>query len=172
MKVLKSLMFLALMMPFLAQAQATKPASPSKSTKKELVNKKKQATVPVAANKATTPVGESKPIITFSTKYVNFGKIKTGDKPSQTFEFTNTGNADLDIDIVSGCDCTELDWTRSTVKPGQKGFVKAIFNTVKAEKDDHKKPLTKYVDVVLKQVNAKNNAPWAESVKFDVFIVD
>ena len=169
MKVLKFLMFLALMMPFFAQAQTTtKPASPSKSTKKELVNKKKQATVPVAA----AAKGESKPVMTFSTKYVNFGKIKTGDKPSQTFEFTNTGNADLDIDIVSGCDCTELDWTRSTVKPGQKGYVKAIFNTVKAEKDDHKKPLTKYVDVVLKQVNAKNNAPWAESVKFDVFIVD
>jgi Protein of unknown function (DUF1573) len=170
MKVLKSLMFLALMMPFLAQAQTAKPASPSKSTKKEIVNKKKQATVPVATTSVAQ--GERKPILTFSTKYVNFGKIKTGDKPSQTFEFTNTGNADLDIDIVSGCDCTELDWTRSTVKPGQKGYVKAIFNTVKAEKDDHKKPLTKYVDVVLKQVNAKNNAPWAESVKFDVFIVD
>ena len=168
MKVLKSLMFLALMMPFMVQAQTTKPASPSKSTKKELSKKKPQPTVPVAA--ATK--GESKPVMTFSTKYVNFGKIKTGDKPSQTFEFTNTGNADLDIDIVSGCDCTELDWTRSTVKPGQKGYIKAIFNTVKAEKDDHKKPLTKYVDVVLKQVNAKNNAPWAESVKFDVFIVD
>jgi hypothetical protein len=169
MKVLKSLMFLALMMPFLAQAQTAKPVSPSKAAKKEIVNKKKQATVPVAAAVAQ---GERKPIITFSTKYVNFGKIKTGDKPSQTFEFTNTGNADLDIDIVSGCDCTELDWTRSTVKPGQKGYVKAIFNTVKAEKEDHKKALTKYVDIVLKQVNAKNNAPWAESVKFDVFIVD
>jgi Protein of unknown function (DUF1573) len=173
MKVLKSLMFLALMMPFMVQAQTTtKPASPSKSTKKELTKKKKSATVPVAAAKATTPVGESKPVMTFSTKYVNFGKIKTGDKPSQTFEFTNTGNADLDIDLVSGCDCTELDWTRSTVKPGQKGFVKAIFNTVKAEKEDHKKPLTKYVTIILKQINPKNDAPINDEVKFDVFIVD
>jgi Protein of unknown function (DUF1573) len=172
MKVLKSLMFLALMMPFLAQAQTAKPASPSKATKKELTKKKGQATVPVAATKATTPVGEKKPVMTFSTKYVNFGKIKTGDKPSQTFEFTNTGNADLDIDIVSGCDCTELDWTRSTVKPGQKGFVKAVFNTVKAEKEDHKKPLTKYVTIILKQINPKNDAPINDEVKFDVFIVD
>jgi Protein of unknown function (DUF1573) len=169
MKVLKSLMFLALMMPFMVQAQTTtKPASPSKSTKKELTKKKSQATIPVAA----VAKGESKPVMTFSTKYVNFGKIKTGDKPSQTFEFTNTGNADLDIDLVSGCDCTELDWTRSTVKPGQKGFVKAVFNTLKAEKEDHKKALTKYVTIILKQINAKNNAPINDEVKFDVFIVD
>lgn len=169
MKVLKSLMFLALMIPFMVQAQTTtKPASPSKTTKKELSKKKKQPTVPVAA----AVKGESKPVMTFSTKYVNFGKIKTGDKPSQTFEFTNTGNADLDIDLVSGCDCTELDWTRSTVKPGQKGFVKAIFNTVKAEKEDHKKPLTKYVTIILKQINPKNDAPINDEVKFDVFIVD
>jgi Protein of unknown function (DUF1573) len=170
MKVLKSLMFFALMMPFMVQAQNT--TAPSATTKKELTKKKKKPATPVAAAKATTPVGEIKPIMTFSTKYVNFGKIKTGDKPSQTFEFTNTGNADLDIDLVSGCDCTELDWTRSTVKPGQKGFVKAIFNTVKAEKEDHKKPLTKYVTIILKQNNPKNNAPINDEVKFDVFIVD
>jgi hypothetical protein len=171
MKVLKSLLFVALMMPFALQAQNT-AATPSSATtvvKKRPVQKKKTATTPKAA---ATAQAESKPIMTFKTKYVNFGKIKTGDKPSQTFEFTNTGNADLDIDIVSGCECTELDWTRTTVKPGQKGFVKAIYNTLKAEKDDHKKPLTKYVDIVLKQTNAKNGAPWAESVKFDVYIVD
>lgn len=154
MKGIKFLLAIALMMPLAMQAQTA-------------AKKKKNAT----AVKAATPV-ELKPVLTFTTKYVNFGKIKTGDKPAQTFEFTNTGNAPLDIDIVSGCECTELDWTRKTVKPGEKGFVKAIFNTVKAEKDDHKKPLTKYVDIVLKQTNAKNGAPWAESVKFDVFIVD
>jgi hypothetical protein len=168
MKLVKLLLIFALTMPLAMQAQTT--CTPTRS--RVMKNKKKSTTAPAAKPATAATPAESKPIMTFPLKYVNFGKIKTGDKPSQIFEFTNTGNADLDIDIVSGCDCTELDWTRSTVKPGQKGYVKAIFNTVKAEKEDHKKALTKYVDIVLKQTNPKNNAPWSESVKFDVFIVD
>ncbi|MBL7814400.1 MAG: DUF1573 domain-containing protein [Saprospiraceae bacterium] len=112
------------------------------------------------------------PAMKFDKKTIDFGKIKTGDKPEVVYNFTNTGNAPLDIDIVSGCDCTELEWTRTTVQPGEKGFVKAVFNSVKAEAEDHKKPLKKYVDIVLKQIHPKSGGPIAESLTFDVFIVD
>jgi hypothetical protein len=112
------------------------------------------------------------PVMTFDKKTIDFGKIKTGDRPEVTYTFTNTGNAPLDIDIVSGCDCTELDWTRSTVQPGEKGFVKAIFNSKKAEEEDHKKPLKKYVDIVLKQIHPKSGNVLNASLTFEVFIVD
>ncbi len=112
------------------------------------------------------------PNMTFDKKMVDFGQIKMGDTPSTVYNFTNTGDAPLDIEIITGCDCTELDWTRSTVEPGQKGFVSAKYNSNKAEEDDHKKPLEKYVDIVLKQKHPANGYPLVESVKFKVFIVD
>ncbi len=112
------------------------------------------------------------PKMAFDKKTVDFGKIKTGERPSVTYNFTNTGNAPLDIDLVSGCDCTELDWTRSTVQPGEKGFVKATFKSDKAEPEDHKTQLKKYVTIVLKQIHPKSGGPINDEVIFNVFIVD
>jgi Protein of unknown function (DUF1573) len=112
------------------------------------------------------------PVMTFDKKLYDFGQIKMGDTPSITYTFTNTGNAPLDIDIVTGCDCTELDWTRTTVAVGEKGFISAKYNSNKAEEDDHKKQLEKYVDIILKQTHPSNGYPLVESLKFKVFIVD
>jgi hypothetical protein len=112
------------------------------------------------------------PIMTFDKKLVDFGKIKMGDTPSTVYNFTNTGDAPLDIEIITGCDCTELDWTRSTVGVGEKGFISAKYNSNKAEEDDHKKQLEKFVDIILKQKHPSNGYPLVESLKFKVFIVD
>ena len=112
------------------------------------------------------------PVMTFDKKLVDFGKIKMGETPSTVYTFTNTGDAALDIDIVTGCDCTELDWTRSTVAPGEKGFISAKYNSNKAEEEDHKKQLEKFVDIILKQTHPSNGYPLVESLKFKVFIVD
>ncbi|MDZ7877875.1 MAG: DUF1573 domain-containing protein [Saprospiraceae bacterium] len=112
------------------------------------------------------------PVMTFDKKLYDFGNIKMGEMPSITYTFTNTGNAPLDIDIVTGCECTELDWTRTTVAPGEKGFISAKYNSNKAEEEDHKKQLEKYVDIILKQTHPSNGYPLVESLKFKVFIVD
>ena len=91
------------------------------------------------------------PVMSFDIKTINFGKIKTGERPEAIYSFTNTGNKELDILIVSACDCTELDWTKTTVKPGEKGFVKATFKSDEIEEEDHKKALKKTIDIILKQ---------------------
>jgi hypothetical protein len=112
------------------------------------------------------------PVMTFDKKFHDFGTIKTGESPTFVFTFTNTGNAPLDIDQVSGCDCTERDWTRTTIAPGEKGTVTVKYNSSKAEPEDHKVKLDKYVDVVLKQMHPKSGYVIVESVKFNVFIAD
>ena len=112
------------------------------------------------------------PIMTFDKKTVSLGQLKTGDKPEVMYNFTNTGDTDLDILIVSGCDCTELDWTRKTVKPGETGFIKAIFYTEEIENEDHKKQLKKPIDIILKQNHPSNNYPIVETVNFEAFIID
>ena len=134
-----------------------------KQTKKHHVKKNKKKTVLPA---------DAIPIMSFDTTVYDFGNIKMGDNPEHYFKFKNTGNKDLNIDIVSACDCTELDWTKSAVPPGGMGFVKAIFHTLRAEPEDHKKPLKKTIDIVLKEQTPKNGYPIVESVTFTTFIVD
>lgn len=118
------------------------------------------------------PFTGSMPVMTFDKKTINFGKIKTGDKPEVIYNFTNTGNKDLDIEIVSGCECTELEWTTTTVKPGEKGFIKAIFNSEKTDDDDHKRQVKKTIDIILKQTHPSNDYPLVEILNFEVFIID
>jgi hypothetical protein len=150
------------------------------ATKTRAVNAKTDETVKEVGAATTTPPPPpppvngtgGMPVMNFEQKHHVFGNIKTGDKPEFTYNFKNTGNAPLDIDVVSGCDCTELDWTRHTVQPGESGFIKAVYNSNKAEKDDHKKPLKKYIDIMLKQTHPKNGYPLVESLSFDTFIVD
>jgi hypothetical protein len=133
---------------------------------------KVDAPAPAATPAPPAPAAKGIPVMTFDKKLVDFGNIKMGDTPSVVYNFTNTGDTPLDIDIVTGCDCTELDWTRSTVAPGEKGFVSAKYNSNKAEADDHKKQLEKFVDIILKQTHPSNGYPLVESLKFKVFIVD
>ena len=112
------------------------------------------------------------PIMTFDKKTVNFGKIKAGAKPEVIYNFTNTGDTDLDILIVSSCDCTDLEWTSTTVKPGGKGMIRAVFYSEDIEPKDRKKPKKKPIDVILKQNHPVNDYPIVEELSFEAIIID
>lgn len=66
----------------------------------------------------------------FDTTIYDFGKIGVKDGPqSCTFNVTNTGSDDLLIyAVVSSCGCTNVDWTRSAIKPGEKGIISATYS--------------------------------------------
>ncbi len=112
------------------------------------------------------------PIMTFDKKTTDFGKIKAGAKPEVIFNFTNTGDTDLDILIVSSCDCTDLEWTSTTVKPGEQGFIKAVFYSEDIEAADRKKPVKKPIDVILKQNHPTSGYPIVEELSFKAVIID
>ena len=155
---------------------ATKSTTKKPTSAKTVIIKTNEEVVKVAPVEVPPPPPpapiKGMPVMTFDIKLHDFGTIKMGDKPSITYNFTNTGDIPLNIDIVTGCDCTELDWTRTTVAPGEKGFISARYNSNKAEEDDHKKPLTKFVDIILKETHPSNGYPLVESLKFTVFIAD
>ena len=68
--------------------------------------------------------------IKFKDLVHDFGTFpeETG-KVSCTFEFTNTGKSDLIVqNVKASCGCTTPDWTKTPVKPGEKGFVEATYN--------------------------------------------
>lgn len=59
----------------------------------------------------------------------NFGGIVQGKPVSVVFTFTNTGNSPLIIASVNpSCGCTTEDFSKESIAPGKKGFVKLTYN--------------------------------------------
>ncbi len=60
----------------------------------------------------------------------DFGIIVQGEKVAHTFEFTNSGGADLVIsDASSTCGCTIPSYSKKPIKPGEKGNIEVVFDS-------------------------------------------
>jgi hypothetical protein len=70
-------------------------------------------------------------IIRFENRKHDFGQINP-EKDSiltVTFFLENKGDAPLVIlKVTTSCGCTVPEWTKKPVEPGEKGFVKVVFN--------------------------------------------
>lgn len=68
--------------------------------------------------------------IKFDKTSYNFGKFpESAPKVSCVFTFTNTGNQPLIINqAVASCGCTVPQYTKTPVKPGEKGQIKVTYN--------------------------------------------
>ncbi len=72
-----------------------------------------------------------RPIMAFipSSSY-DFGTVEEGSIVEHEFVITNTGRTPLIITDVRGtCHCTAADWTKTPIKPNEKGMIKLIFDT-------------------------------------------
>ena len=66
--------------------------------------------------------------IEFDKKVVDFGTLKVGDVKVVTITFKNIGKKPLILDdVISSCDCTEVDWSKAPVMPGKTGTIKATY---------------------------------------------
>lgn len=93
--------------------------------------------------------------LTFEKEHLELGKVKKGEKRTFQYTFTNTGSETIEISIVSGCDCTTLDWTRGKIKPGEKGVIDVIFDSTEKEVSE-----TVDVDMYLKNINPKSDSQY------------
>ncbi len=90
-----------------------------------------------------------KGVVEFTKTKIHLGMVDRGAKVSDKFEFINTSDEPVEIDLVSTCDCTHAKWTKGPIAPGRKGVVSFIF-------DSNKKELEEPVDV---DVHFKNKDP-------------
>lgn len=121
---------------------------------------------PPQSTEQQTPVKVQKPVMAFETKMHAFGTVKAGDNPEYTYKFVNKGNADLKIEIVSGCDCTKIVWPEGkTFKPGEGGEIKVTFLT---EKEEERGLLDKTIDILLENVDPETGYPIMEELKYTV----
>lgn len=96
----------------------------------------------------------SVPAMQFEAESLDLGPIKKGEKRTFSYTFTNVGTENIEIDLVSGCDCTTLDWPRLPVKPGKQGTIDVIFDST--EKEDSE-PVD--IDIYLKNIDPKTGHP-------------
>ncbi|HLA55907.1 MAG TPA: DUF1573 domain-containing protein [Flavobacterium sp.] len=90
------------------------------------------AVAPIEGTTPTiTPPADGKyPVMTFAHTEHDFGMINAGDKVTYTFDFKNTGEADLLISDAKGsCGCTIPEYPKEPVKPGDSGQIKVSFNS-------------------------------------------
>ncbi|MCP3928938.1 MAG: DUF1573 domain-containing protein [Bacteroidetes bacterium] len=98
----------------------------------------------------------------FEKRYVDFGTIQKGDKREYTYIFTNKGDTDLIIDLVSACDCTETEWPSQAIKPGEKGKIDIVFDSSEKEEEE-----VIDVDIILRnEVPDSGGEPIIERVQY------
>jgi len=91
----------------------------------------------------------------FDKEHILLGEVTKGEKKSFKYHFTNEGTDVIEIEIVSGCDCTTLDWTRGKINPGEKGIIDVIFDSTEKEASE-----TVDVDIYLKNINPISDSPY------------
>lgn len=88
---------------------------------------RKNAPVAAFANMQVQDLGQGN---SRATVDYDFGAAKAGAKVEHVFELTNTGKSDLIIrQTKASCGCTAIAPSKTTIKPGEKAEIKAIFDT-------------------------------------------
>ncbi|MEJ7611380.1 MAG: DUF1573 domain-containing protein [Ferruginibacter sp.] len=65
----------------------------------------------------------------FKSETIDFGKIQQSNPQSANFIVVNTGSKDLLIEQANPtCGCTISDFTKTPIKPGATGEIKATYN--------------------------------------------
>lgn len=128
--------------------------------------KKEPAKILNAPAKGTVPLTDPKVELTFDKKMVELGAVRKGEKKEMSYSFTNTGNIPIEIELISSCECTTLEWPQYKVfKPGEKGTIKALFDSKDKEISE-----TTDIEIILKQADPKTRNPMVYIVqyKFDL----
>lgn len=93
-------------------------------------------TVTDSSNTATpeNPAGDPNapmPEMTFEAEEITLDPIDEDEEVTILYNFTNTGKADLVITGARGsCGCTSTEYSpKAPIKPGEKGYIRAVFNS-------------------------------------------
>jgi hypothetical protein len=75
----------------------------------------------------------------FDSEEFNFGTIKSGEKVTHEFTFTNIGNQPLVIMKAEGsCGCTVPEYPKEPIQKNQKGKIKVTFDSSGKSGTQHK----------------------------------
>ena len=97
----------------------------------------------------------------FDNKLVDFGQVKKGEKRNHVYNFTNNSDEPVEIEIITACECTKVEWTRGKIQPGASGKITADFDSTQKDASE-----TIAITIVLENKDKKMGYPVIEEVKF------
>ena len=100
-------------------------------------------------------------MMTFEEAYLDLGKVKKGEKRHFEYTFTNIGKEDIEIDLISACECTETDYPAKSFAPGEKGKIKVTFDSSKKDAEE-----TIDIDIFLKNTDPNTGGPVVERIQY------
>lgn len=101
------------------------------------------------------------PIMHFDERVVEFGAVKKGEKRTHSYQFTNFGDVPLQIDIVDHCDCTQAEYPRKAIAPGESGKIDIVFDS--KDKDAAE---TIDINIILKNEDPANGLQIIETLQY------
>jgi Protein of unknown function (DUF1573) len=117
------------------------------------------------------PVEEVLAVMRFEKKTFQFGTIKMGEHPSHIFSYTNTGQEPVEIEIVSACDCTDVEYTKNPIAVGGTASIKATYMSERAPENVNKE-FEKEITIVLKNKYPDTGYPMVETLKIKGNVVE
>lgn len=82
-----------------------------------------------APNSIATPAQTNASAMKWATETHEFGEIEKGKPASYEFTFTNTTKETVLItNVKPSCGCTAANYTKTPIKPGEKGSITATYN--------------------------------------------
>lgn len=80
--------------------------------------------------KRVVPTDGKYPVMTFEKTEHDFGTIASNSKVDYSFQFKNTGEADLIITSAMGsCGCTIPEYPKTPIKAGESAKIDVVFNS-------------------------------------------
>ena len=80
------------------------------------------------------------------------GTVEKGEKVDSSFRFKNISDDNVIIDLVSTCECTQANWPKKPIGPGESGEIPFVFDS---SKKDNEEELS--IDVFLQNVDERGN---------------
>lgn len=102
----------------------------------------------------------------FDKRHIDLGKVKKGEKREIFYELTNVGTETLEIDIISSCHCTTLDYATVPIPSGGKLRINAVFDSTEKEKSEDVN-----IDIIFKNTNPKTGYPLVEQLIYHFDLV-
>lgn len=89
----------------------------------------KKSDLPEGGGAQSFNLREPSPKIEILENNIDLGELKKGEKRELSFTIKNVGNANLEIEIITTCHCTTLDWSKEPLAPGETTVIKATYDS-------------------------------------------
>ena len=110
---------------------------------------------------------DQNPLLSFETTLIELGKVKRGEVKEFQFDFVNKGKEDVEIEFISSCDCTTLDYPSWPIAPGEKGSIKVIFDSTEKTESE-----TVDIDIDLVNKDPKTDRPIFIRINYSFILVE